>query len=256
MGSNTRRLARESIGIQSKTSQMSRWQLEREKRAITSSKIARQLAMAEPFVLGIKRLKQSFESLLEDANLIPRFQGNELTQHGERMEPFARKVYMQTRAKQHVIELGFILHRTNRLCGASPDGVLLDGSRLVELKCPMQRSFQQGDSVPLGYWHQCQLQMEVCDVDKLDYFEARFMKRPRGLRTNCVFVLRDRSWFESIQQPIERYANVLERLKKLRSLFPDTLFASNESAEKAAAAAAAAAGPNISSMFSGVVLKE
>lgn len=230
MGQKTQRLAVMSRGVQSErqsfddTKKQLDWLHERSLRSVTSSVVGRLLAMAEPYVPGERRIAQSQQTMLERAKLVPAFAGNELTRHGTRMEPFARRVYMQEHAKQSVVEVGFIQHASNRYCGASPDGITIDGSRLVELKCPKKRSFQVGDPAPLGYWHQCQLQMEVCDVDQLDYFEARHMRRPRGLRTNCVYIRRDKRWFASIVPIVERYDRHLKRLCKLRSLFPDHMF--------------------------------
>lgn len=234
MGQSTQRLAAMSRGVQSErklhddTVKRLSWLEERDLYSVTSSILGRLLGMSEPFVPGERRMAQSQHVMLERAKLLPAFAGNALTQHGTRMEPFARRVYMQERAKQCVIELGFIRHRSHPLCGASPDGITIDGTRLVELKCPKKRSFQEGSAAPLGYWHQCQLQMEVCEIDQLDYFEARHMRRPRGLRTNCVYIRRDKHWFAAIQDVIAQYDVHFRRLKKLRSLFPDHMFTPTE----------------------------
>jgi hypothetical protein len=199
--------------------------------------------------------------MLEQARLAPKFEGNALTEHGNRMEPFARRVYMQERAQQSIIQVGFIPHPTNRLCGASPDGLVLDGSRLVELKCPKKRYFQQGDSAPLAYWLQCRLQAEVCcAVDptfsgRVDYFECRHMKRPRGLRTNCVAILRDSTWFESIQPVIAQYHAHLQRLRRLKRLFPAHMFQGNTSSGVAREQPYAVVA-TVSQLFKAVVLEE
>lgn len=233
MGQATQRLAIASKGgLQGERE----WAEAHSKCSMTSSILARIALMAEPHVSAEMRVSQSFQALLEKAHLLPKFQGNSLTEHGTRMEPFCRKVYMQERAKQTVIQVGFIPHPTNPLCGASPDGIVLDGSRLVELKCPKQRYFQEGNSAPLSYWHQIKFQIEVCAaatataqhpnglISHCDYFECRHMKRPKGLRTNCVDIMRDKYWFDSIQPMIKQYDIHLKRLKKLRKLFPDHLF--------------------------------
>lgn len=233
MGQATQRLAIASRGgVQGERG----WLEEHKKRCVTSSILARIACVSEPHIGADLRVAQSQQVLLERAHLLPKFEGNELTEHGTRMEPFARKVYMQERAKQPVIQIGFIPHPTNPLCGASPDGITLDGTRLVELKCPKQRYFQEGNSTPLGYWHQIRFQIEVCAaatasaqhpegmLSHCDYFECRHMKRPRGLRTNCVDIMRDKYWFESIQPMIEQYDIHLRRLRRLKKLFPEHLF--------------------------------
>lgn len=251
MGQATQRLAIASRGgVQGERG----WHDERDERCVTSSMLARALAMAEPHVSGDQRVAQSQQLMLEQAKLRPKFDGNALTEHGARMEPFARKVYMQERARQPVIQIGFISHPSNTLCGASPDGIVLDGSRLVELKCPAQRYFQEGDPTPLGYWHQIRFQMEVCAaatatpqqpdglVTHCDYFECRHMRRPRGLRTNCVDVRRDKQWFPTVEPVIEQYYVHLQRLRRLRALYPSHLFeAPRSNAERTMATTTAAA---------------
>jgi len=242
MGQATQRLAIASRGVQGEHG----WLAEQKKRCMTSSIIARVACVSEPHVSANIRVMQSQQVLLEQAKLLPKFEGNELTEHGKNMEPFARKVYMQERAKQPVIQIGFIQHPTNPLCGASPDGVTLDGTRLVELKCPKQRYFQEGNSTPLGYWHQIRFQIEVCAaatacsqypngmITHCDYFECRHMKRPRGLRTNCVHIMRDKYWFESVEPMIAQYDVHLRRLRKLRSLFPNHIFEESHAQQTAA----------------------
>ena len=262
MGQATQRLASMSRGIQSEREicddavKHLSWLEERALRSITSSLVARVLAMSEPFVPGERRMAQSQHVMLERAKLVPAFAGNALTQHGTRMEPFARKVYMQERAKQCIVEVGFIRHPTHPLCGASPDGITIDGTRLVELKCPRKRSFQEGDPAPLGYWHQCQLQMEVCDIDQLDYFEARHMRRPRGLRTNCVYIRRDKHWFASIRAVLEQYDRHLRRLCKLRTLFPDHMFQAIDVTNASNSSGSSVGAQNMPKMFRAVQLCE
>ena len=62
---------------------------------------------------------------------------------------------------------------------ASPDGLVMRGplaGRLVEIKAPKTR--QPGDFVPLEYWVQMQVQMEVTDLDAVEFVEAQFQQRP------------------------------------------------------------------------------
>jgi hypothetical protein len=64
--------------------------------------------------------------------------------------------------------------------GASPDGLIIPHDaedvrrygRLVEFKCPMSR--QPKDEIPIGYWHQMQMQMECTGIDECEYVEFRF----------------------------------------------------------------------------------
>lgn len=237
------------------------WHEQRNQRSITASMIARALCMSDPHLSGTHRFIQSTLTLLEKAKLAPAFQGNALTEYGVENEPFCCKVYMQERHKESLLIVGFLAHPTNPYCGATPDGISLDGRKIMEFKCPTQRYFQEGDHCPVNYWHQCQLGMEVCNAiastdedrtcfEKTDYFEMRHMKRPRGLRTNCVAILRDKTWFESIKPLLKQYEAHLKRLRLLAQLFPsDMLMGAQNSNIKSTE-------NTITKMFTKVVLKE
>jgi len=249
----TQRLAMESKGG---AQGQEGWHEHRSKRSVTASMIARGFCMSDPHLSSMHRVVQSMQSLLENANLVPKFQGNALTQYGQDNEPFCCKVYMQERCKQSLIRVGFIPHPTNPFCGATPDGVSLDGQKIIELKCPKQRYFQEGDACPINYWHQCQLSMEICasavESDTAfgicDYFEMRHMKRPRGLRTNCVCIRRDKAWFSSIQRLLAQYDAHLKRLRNLAKLFPQDMFEKNKEIQQTV--------NTIPKMFSKVILQE
>jgi hypothetical protein len=71
--------------------------------------------------------------------------------------------------------LGRVKHQTLPRLGASPDGLITEGSRagrLLEIKCPISRIID--GKIPIRYYCQMQLQAEVCDVDAVDYVEVQF----------------------------------------------------------------------------------
>ena len=76
-------------------------------------------------------------------------------------------------------EYGCIPHNKHKFIGASPDGIVetreshLYG-RMLEIKNIVNRDIT---GIPLKpYWVQMQLQMEVCDLDKCDFLETRFIE--------------------------------------------------------------------------------
>jgi len=101
---------------------------------------------------------------------------------GWRYEPVIRAVFETVVAEGAVYDgLGRIRHPTLPRLAASPDGLILDGprqGRLVEIKAPVSRVLT-GD-IPLEYWCQMQLQAEVCNVDAVEYVEARIAASPVG----------------------------------------------------------------------------
>lgn len=106
------------------------------------------------------------------------FTGNAATMHGEVMEPFALDFY-KTRLEadvEGVEEVGFIPHPRLDFVGASPDGILIHkpGSNRrggLEIKCPyyVKQPYSVHDPKKASYMAQCQLVMEVCDLDYMDF---------------------------------------------------------------------------------------
>ena len=91
--------------------------------------------------------------------------------HGQKMEPVAKEWYEKT-FELTVDETDFVLHPMYEFLGASPDGLVgLDGA--IEIKCPYPRFTKKPYSVfddkKKSHLRQCQLVMEVCQVDWLDY---------------------------------------------------------------------------------------
>ena len=120
---------------------------------------------------------------------------------GWRYEPVARQLFETLVAQSPVYDgLGRVKHATLSRLGASPDGLITEGSRagrLLEIKCPISRIID--GKIPIRYYCQMQLQAEVCDVDAVDYIEVQFgilsspdqvkqAKQPR-IGTVCVTAL-------------------------------------------------------------------
>jgi hypothetical protein len=76
-------------------------------------------------------------------------------------------------------ECGRFVHPADPRLAASPDGLLLKvkakpqmAGHLLEIKCPKSRKI--GLKIPMEYYYQMQLQMEVTGVRACEYVEARF----------------------------------------------------------------------------------
>jgi len=100
---------------------------------------------------------------------------------GHRFESVTRAIYEQELAGPNTVNdtLGRFQHQTVPWLSASPDGVVISGTRsgrLVEIKSPKTR--QPGEFVPSDYYAQMQIQMEVCDAEAVDFVEAQFAQRP------------------------------------------------------------------------------
>jgi len=159
------------------------------------------------------------------------------TRHGTLFEPVATRLY-ERHFGVTVQNVGIVLHKTVPFLGASPDGVVVESARLLEIKCPATRRIT--GKVPPYYWAQVQLQLEVCDVEECDFWECRFQVvqdeaewerfepavpgvdplLQKGvledgtkwvlLATSCNLVRRDRAWFEEARPKLERFWKEVE----------------------------------------------
>jgi putative phage-type endonuclease len=99
------------------------------------------------------------------------FRTNPAVEHGQAMESVAKSWY--EKAFDCVVdETDFITHPKYSFLGASPDGLVgLDGA--LEIKCPYPKwnkaPYSVYDTKKKMYLRQCQLQMEVLDVDWIDF---------------------------------------------------------------------------------------
>lgn len=71
-----------------------------------------------------------------------------------------------------LFEYGMVCHPNIPFLGASPDGILFDGT-MVEIKCPPTRQIESFEVVPY-YYSQMQLQMECCELDRVEFIECKF----------------------------------------------------------------------------------
>jgi putative phage-type endonuclease len=96
---------------------------------------------------------------------------------GTRFEPIAKEIYCHTE-KVKLVDLSCVRHPEHAFLGASPDGLILTSDerngRLIELKCPISRPFNNDTPVPDAYYHQMQLQMECTGLVECDYVEMQF----------------------------------------------------------------------------------
>jgi len=100
------------------------------------------------------------------------FSGNQYTDRGTELEPFARKYY-EFEKDCDVVETGFITDDLNQY-GASPDG-LVDDNGLVEFKCQIAKKhietllyFDKHDKCPPDYVPQVQGQMHIIEREWCD----------------------------------------------------------------------------------------
>jgi len=98
---------------------------------------------------------------------------------GTEFEPIAKKIYMQ-QENVDIVDLDCVIHPEFTFLGASPDGLILTNDerrgRLIELKCPYTRDFDENSDVPIEYYHQMQMQLACTCMDECVYLETKFTK--------------------------------------------------------------------------------
>ena len=97
------------------------------------------------------------------------FKDSIYTLWGKKYEEVANILYCQLNDTT-VIEFGLVPHTRLKWLAASPDGITPDGI-MLEIKCPKSRKIDE-TRVPIHYWVQTQIQMEVVDLDFCDFFEC------------------------------------------------------------------------------------
>jgi hypothetical protein len=96
---------------------------------------------------------------------------------GYRYEPVVRSIFEKINSCSTFSKIGRVRHTVYDGLAASPDGIILDGikaGRLFELKAPYSRQLEE-EIVPYEYYCQMQIQMEVFDVDAMEYFECNII---------------------------------------------------------------------------------
>jgi putative phage-type endonuclease len=126
--------------------------------------------------------------------------------HGKKLEEIATMVY-EYRMNVKVKEFGLCQHPKHKFLGASPDGIVCETKlndptkktkyvgRMLEIKCPFQRKIlmdpdapevygPHGEKItnlykdvkkgvcPAYYWVQVQLQLQCCELDECDFWQA------------------------------------------------------------------------------------
>lgn len=136
---------------------------------ITASVVSKALG-TEAQQRELIKIKRDPQSRIEDMN----FEG---PRHwGVKYEPVSIQYYEHVNDTR-VEAFGCIVHPSYPFLAASPDGIVAQGSlygRMLEIKNPFSRVLTGNPKEE--YWMQCQLQMEVCNLDACDFLETKFVE--------------------------------------------------------------------------------
>jgi putative phage-type endonuclease len=130
---------------------------------------------------------------------------SEAMQHGIDTEPFARATY-EAANDVFVEQVGYILHKTIKHAGASPDG-LIGNDGLIEIKCPNTKvhfEYLLGERVPPKYIPQMAWQM-ACTGAKWCDFVSFDDRAPNGLQYFEIRYLRDDDYIKMLEEEVTKF---------------------------------------------------
>lgn len=145
---------------------------------------------------------------------------------GTETEPQARAAY-EFYVDAAVTEVGFVLHPTIEMSGASPDG-LVGGDGLLELKCPNTATHIEtllSGAVPDKYIKQMQWQMRCCERAWCDFasFDPRL---PARMQLFVKRIARDGALIANYENAVTEFLEEVDaKVRALTAKFGEALAA-------------------------------
>jgi len=183
-----------------------------------------------PYQTPFNLLEQKLE------NKFPFF-GNRFTEHGNRYENIALKVYEKKSKNKVDCDQHNIKHPdydwiTGRLDGTSilKTSTNIDNKKrkiesecVIEIKCPLKNDREDPltiDKIPKYYWTQCQVYMEMIDCEYTQYVE--YYIKPDAPESSGILyyvtIERDREWWNNSLPKIKIFREELIKYHNLGSL--------------------------------------
>lgn len=145
---------------------------------------------------------------------------NSAMKWGNEVEPDARACY-EFRADLDVVQVGFVIHPTIPMAGASPDGLVGDDG-LVEIKCPNTATHLEtllGQTVPAKYVTQMQWQM-ACTGRRHCDFASYDPRLPEAMRLFVRRVERDDAVIAGLEKDVAEFlAEIGRKVADLTALY-------------------------------------
>jgi len=135
---------------------------------------------------------------------------NAAMQWGKDHEAEARSAY-EFYADATVTEVGFVLHPTIDMAGASPDGIVATGG-LVEIKCPNTATHIDTllyRTIPDKYIKQMQWQMLCCEATFCD-FVSYDPRMPTRMQLFVRRIMRDEAMIKEIESEVRAFLAELD----------------------------------------------
>ena len=125
-------------------------------------------ASESAIIFGKSIFSNKNKLLLKKSGYKVEFIQNPACLHGTKYEPVVQLLY-QKKNDTILYEFGSIVHDKYSMVSASPDGITKEGV-MIEIKVPFRRVIT--GIPPIYYWYQMQQQLEVCNLDRVDFVEC------------------------------------------------------------------------------------
>jgi putative phage-type endonuclease len=174
-------------------------------------------------VLGLNPFETSWmllEKKIEDKH---KFSGNKFTEHGNKYENSALIKYQNESNIKVVKDNKTLKHKVYNWLTGIVDGIT-ENNKIIEIKCPYRkkRNINSIDDIPKHYWVQCQVYMNLLDIDNTDYVE--YYIKP-GSPTDGKYgsistfnIQKDNIWWENNLPKIIKFHEELTKWKNIGSL--------------------------------------
>ena len=134
---------------------------------------------------------------------------NQAMQWGIDQEGFARDVFARFTGME-IDLVGFIKHPI-LMAGASPDGVLDEGNRLVELKCPTTQTHLQTIMDGMDPMHMAQLQGQMwLTGTKCNYFVSYDPRLPASMELYIQQINRDQAYIDTLEAEVRKFLGEID----------------------------------------------
>ena len=177
-----------------------------------------------PTILGENPYETPWELLQKKVEKKYPFFGNKFTEHGVKYEDTALVLYHNETGNYFQEESKNLKHREYKWITGRPDAVTVNNC-LVEIKCPYKKDFREmknEDDIPRHYWGQCQVYMEMMDIECCHYVECYIAPGSAvdgsAGKISYVPVCRNRKWWKESLPIVKKFYKEMNKWLEKKSL--------------------------------------
>lgn len=163
-----------------------------------------------PSILGVSPYTTPFQCLCEKIEKNKTFFGNKMTEHGVKYERIAIQKYSNITTNVVNTKQSIRTHPIYPWITGKIDG-LTQNNCVVEIKCPWSPPVDTLTTVPIIYWIQCQVYMNLVDTEVchyVEYYQSHTVECDNSIA--YLSVARDREWWATSIPKIIRFKEQID----------------------------------------------